>query len=64
MLKEHGTFTTPALQKMKKLDSFLREVMRTHPIGWSMWSPFPPPPDSHTYIIADVFIKPPLPGKS
>ncbi|KAL1866060.1 hypothetical protein Daus18300_006961 [Diaporthe australafricana] len=35
VLKEHGTFTTQALQKMKKLDSFLREVMRMHPLGMS-----------------------------
>ncbi|KAJ0122972.1 ent-kaurene oxidase [Diaporthe amygdali] len=35
VLKEHGTFTTQALQKMKKLDSFLREVMRMHPLGFS-----------------------------
>lgn len=35
VLKEYGTFTTQALQKMKKLDSFLREVMRMHPLGFS-----------------------------
>ncbi|POS81188.1 hypothetical protein DHEL01_v200399 [Diaporthe helianthi] len=34
-LNEYGTFTTQALQKMKKLDSFLREVMRMHPLGYS-----------------------------
>lgn len=36
VLKEYGDFTAAALQKMKKLDSFLREVMRVHPLGWSM----------------------------
>jgi len=35
VLNEYGTFTTQALQKMKKLDSFLREVMRMHPLGYS-----------------------------
>jgi cytochrome P450 len=35
VLNEHGTFTTQALQKMKKLDSFLREVMRMHPLGYA-----------------------------
>lgn len=35
VLKEHGTFSTPALQKMEKLDSFLREVMRVHPLSLS-----------------------------
>lgn len=34
VLKEYGTFTTLALQKMKKLDSFMREVMRHYPLGW------------------------------
>lgn len=34
VLKEYGTFTTPALQKMKKLDSFMREVMRVYPLSW------------------------------
>lgn len=38
VLKEHGTFTTAALQKMKKLDSFLREVMREFPLGWSTFT--------------------------
>lgn len=33
VLNEYGTFTTQALQKMKKLDSFLREVMRMHPLA-------------------------------
>ncbi|KAH8743285.1 cytochrome P450 [Diaporthe sp. PMI_573] len=35
VLMEHGTFSTPALQKMEKLDSFLREVMRVYPLSWS-----------------------------
>lgn len=35
VLNEYSTFTTQALQKMKKLDSFLREVMRMHPLGYS-----------------------------
>ncbi|KAL1856834.1 hypothetical protein Daus18300_010597 [Diaporthe australafricana] len=35
VLKEHGNFSTPALQKMEKLDSFLREVMRVYPLSWS-----------------------------
>lgn len=36
ILKEHkGEFTTPALQKMEKLDSFLREVMRVYPMSLS-----------------------------
>lgn len=35
VLQEHGTFSTPALQKMEKLDSFLREVMRVYPLSWS-----------------------------
>ncbi|KAJ4416761.1 hypothetical protein N0V82_006572 [Gnomoniopsis sp. IMI 355080] len=34
VLKEYGTFTTAALQKMKKLDSFMREVMRVYPLSW------------------------------
>ena len=38
VLKEHGTFTTQALQKMKKLDSFLRETMRVYPLGWTSFS--------------------------
>ncbi|KAK7743876.1 hypothetical protein SLS53_003897 [Cytospora paraplurivora] len=33
VLREYGTFTTQALQKMKKLDSFLRETMRLYPLG-------------------------------
>lgn len=36
VLKEYGDFTSAALQKMKKLDSFLREVMRVYPLGWGM----------------------------
>lgn len=42
VLKEYGTFTTAALQKMKKLDSFLREVMRIYPLsfGTSDHQPF------------------------
>lgn len=41
---------------MKKLDSFLREVMRVEPLGFSMLSPpvDPTPAKSHI-IIADVF---------
>lgn len=35
VLMEHGNFSTPALQKMEKLDSFLREVMRVYPLSWS-----------------------------
>ncbi|PSR87239.1 ent-kaurene oxidase [Coniella lustricola] len=35
VLNEYGTFTTNALQRMKKLDSFLKESMRVHPLGWS-----------------------------
>ncbi|OIW23840.1 cytochrome P450 [Coniochaeta ligniaria NRRL 30616] len=32
VLAEHGNqFTSPALQKMKKLDSFLKETLRLHP---------------------------------
>lgn len=38
VLREHGTFTTLALQKMKKLDSFLRETMRCYPISWTSFS--------------------------
>lgn len=34
VLKEYGTFTTAALQKMKKLDSFMREVFRVYPLSW------------------------------
>ncbi|KAJ4390066.1 hypothetical protein N0V93_007539 [Gnomoniopsis smithogilvyi] len=34
VLKEYGTFTTIALQRMKKLDSFMREVMRCYPLSW------------------------------
>ncbi|CAN8100520.1 unnamed protein product [Discula destructiva] len=34
VLKEHGTYTTAALQKMKKLDSFLREVTRQYPLNF------------------------------
>lgn len=34
VLREHGTFTTLALQKMKKMDSFLRETMRYYPNTW------------------------------
>lgn len=32
VLDEYGTFTTVAMQKMKKLDSFLRETMRVYPL--------------------------------
>lgn len=35
VLHEHGSFSTPALQKMEKLDSFLREVMRVYPLSLS-----------------------------
>lgn len=35
VLAEHGTFTTRALHKLKKLDSFLRENMRCNSLGWS-----------------------------
>lgn len=35
VLKEHGTFTSAALQQMKKLDSFLREVMRMYPLSFA-----------------------------
>ncbi|ROW10379.1 hypothetical protein VMCG_02000 [Cytospora schulzeri] len=38
VLREHGTFTTQALQKMKKLDSFLRETMRYYPLSWTSFS--------------------------
>lgn len=34
VLAEHGTFTSAALQQMKKLDSFLREVMRVTPLSY------------------------------
>lgn len=35
LLMEHDNFSTPALQKMEKLDSFLREVMRVYPLSLS-----------------------------
>ncbi|KAI3390983.1 hypothetical protein diail_8297, partial [Diaporthe ilicicola] len=35
VLQGHGNFSTPALQKMEKLDSFLREVMRVYPLSLS-----------------------------
>lgn len=35
VLAEYGTFTAPALQKLKKLDSFIRETMRFHPFALS-----------------------------
>lgn len=35
VLREYGDFSTLALQKMKKLDSFLRENMRVYPLSWS-----------------------------
>lgn len=38
VLKEHGTFTTAALQKMKKLDSFMREVMRFYPLSFGTYA--------------------------
>lgn len=38
VLKEHGTFTSAALQQMKKLDSFLREVFRTYPLTFASFS--------------------------
>ncbi|KUI56015.1 Ent-kaurene oxidase [Cytospora mali] len=38
VLQEYGTFTTAALQKMKKLDSFLRETMRVYPLSWTSFS--------------------------
>lgn len=44
VLKEYGTFTTAALQKMKKLDSFLREVMRVYPLSFGMCINQPPVP--------------------
>ena len=34
-----GVFTSSALQKMKKMDSFLRETSRHHPPGFSESSP-------------------------
>lgn len=33
VLREHGTFTTLALQNLKKLDSFMRENMRLYPLS-------------------------------
>lgn len=33
-----GVFTGPALQKMKKMDSFLRETSRHHPPGFGEFS--------------------------
>lgn len=38
VLKDHGTFTTTAVQRMKKLDSFLREVMRVWPLSFSSFN--------------------------
>lgn len=38
VLSEHGTFTSAALQQMKKLDSFLREVTRLWPQTFSSFS--------------------------
>lgn len=38
VLNEHGTFTTAALQQMKKLDSFLREVFRMYPLSNTSFS--------------------------
>ncbi|KAF4999069.1 hypothetical protein FDECE_11628 [Fusarium decemcellulare] len=35
VLAEHGTFTTRALAKLRKLDSFLRENMRCNSLGWT-----------------------------
>ncbi|KAG8167283.1 hypothetical protein KVR01_002972 [Diaporthe batatas] len=35
VLLEHGEFSGLALQKLEKLDSFLREVMRVYPLSWS-----------------------------
>lgn len=40
VLNEYGTFTTAALQKMKKLDSFLREVMRVYPLSFGEFVPY------------------------
>lgn len=39
VLRGHGgLFTTAALQAMKKLDSFLRETARCHPLSWTSFS--------------------------
>ncbi|KAF3768858.1 cytochrome P450 [Cryphonectria parasitica EP155] len=38
VLREYGTFTSAALQKMKKLDSFLRESMRVYPLSLASFS--------------------------
>ncbi|KAK7709721.1 hypothetical protein SLS63_013131 [Diaporthe eres] len=35
LMEYDGKFSTPALQKMEKLDSFLREVMRVYPLSLS-----------------------------
>lgn len=43
-----GIFTSQALQKMKKLDSFLRETSRVTPPGFG--KPHPPPKLTHLYI--------------
>lgn len=43
VLKEYGTFTTAALQKMRKLDSFLRESTRFYPLRWCTCPPPSPP---------------------
>lgn len=37
--ESNGAFTGTALQKMKKLDSFLRETSRFDPPGFSKTSP-------------------------
>lgn len=38
VLKEYGTFTSAALQRMRKLDSFLREAMRVYPMSLSTFT--------------------------
>ena len=36
LAESNGVFTGPALQKMKKVDSFLRETSRFHPPGFGI----------------------------
>lgn len=52
VLKECGTFTTAALQKMKKLDSFLREVMRVYPLSFGMYFHLPDRPCSVSFNLS------------
>lgn len=39
-----GVFSSSALQKMKKMDSFLRETSRHHPPGFGEFLAIPQPP--------------------